>query len=139
MTLEQKYAALAPVLSLAGIFIHPIATIVIPMGLFFLFYWRRLGFAGRVAIRAADLAFSIILYQLIVSVVMIGLTHYRPMQEVTLQNTITIITIVLLIYLAVSLIIAAVYAARGRVFGYLGSLRVAERVLDNFTGRRDST
>ncbi len=131
-TQEQKYAALAPILSLAGMFALPIASTLLPILLFFIFYWQKQAFASRVAIRAADLSFSIQLYIFLGSFLIIGFSHIQPIAETTAQRVMTGLTLVLLIYLVVSLVIAAVQAFRGQAFSYILSLKIAERILNHF-------
>ena len=55
---EKHYAALAPIMALAGVFAHPVASTLLPLILFFFFNWKQMSFARLVALRAADLAFS---------------------------------------------------------------------------------
>ena len=64
---EKHYAALAPIMALTGVFAHPAASTVLPLILFFIFRWRNMEFAKLVALRAADLAFSVQLYLVIAS------------------------------------------------------------------------
>jgi len=125
---EKQYAALAPLLALAGIFIHPMATTILPLILYFLFNWRRMGFARLVAIRAADLGFTIHLF-LIISSALLGLyINYNPMPGQEAQAINQNVTLVFVVYLMVSLLIGAVQAFRGKAFSYILSLKIAERL-----------
>ncbi|MGD8925203.1 MAG: DUF4870 domain-containing protein [Thioalkalispiraceae bacterium] len=127
---EKHYAALAPILALAGIFAHPVASTVLPLILFFIFYWRRMELAQLVAIRAADLAFTVQLFMVVISLLFAGYFSLYPTSEQSAHRLVTYTTVIVLIFMIVSLLVATVQAFRGKAFKYVLSLRIAERVFN---------
>ena len=66
--------ALAPLSSIAGIFIHPLASTITPLVLYFIFRNKRPQVA-KVALQTADLAFSIQLWIMLISLaLMLGIS-----------------------------------------------------------------
>jgi hypothetical protein len=127
---EKHYAALAPMMALAGVFAHPMASTILPLILFFIFYWRRMELAQLIALRAADLAFTAQLFMVIVSLLYAGYFSLYPTSEETGRLLITTTTLVVLIYMIVSLLIGTIQTFRGKAFKYVLSLRIAERVFN---------
>ena len=125
---EQKYAALAPIMSLAAIFAHPIASTLLPLILFFIFHARRMEYARLVALRAADLAFSMQLYLVFATLLLAGYLKFRPLPVNDVQYIVGAITLILIIYLSIALIVGIVQAFRGKAVRYYLSLRIGERV-----------
>jgi hypothetical protein len=126
---QKHYAALASILTLMGMFIHPAAAIIIPFVLFIFYNWRQMSFARLVALRAADLAFSLQLYLIIASALLAAVSWMKPMTEDDLQNINTIITLSAVAYMMISLIISAIQAFRCKAFEHILSLKIAERLL----------
>ena len=125
---ERQYAALAPSLALAGIFIHPVASTLIPFVMFLIYRQLQKGFAGETALRTADLAFSIQIWIMLTSLgVMLAMSSnaITTGQAESLQRAATVLV---LAYFVVSLIIAGVQAFRGQSFKHWLSFRLAERV-----------
>lgn len=126
---EKQYATLAPIMSLAGIFAHPAASIALPLILFFIFNWRNMDFARRTAIRAADLAFTVYLFLILSSALLAAYISFNPMTDVQAHNITMNITIAAVLYLGISLLIGTVQSFRGKSFNYILSLKIAERFL----------
>lgn len=127
---EKHYAALAPMMALAGIFAHPMASTLLPLILFFIFYWRRMEQAQLIALRAADLAFTAQLFMVTISLLYAGYFNLYPTSEDTARLLVTLTTLVVIIYMVVSLLIATIQTFRGKSFKYFLSLRIAERVFN---------
>ena len=73
-TTQRSYMALAPLSSLAGIFINPLASTITPFILFFIFRNSRPA-VSKVALQTADLAFSIQLWIMLISLaLMLGIS-----------------------------------------------------------------
>jgi len=125
---EKQYAALAPIMALAGVFAHPVATTVLPLILFFIFNWRKLEFARLVALRAADLAFSVQLYLIVASALLATVISFYPMIGQQAQSIYSNITFITVIYLIISLLIKTIQAFRTKAFKYILSLKIAKRV-----------
>ena len=126
---EKQYAALAPIMALAGIFAHPFATTLLPLALFFFYNWRKMEFAGRVALRAADLAFSMQLYLILASALLLAYMSFNPLPAQQAEDITSNITLVAVGYLIISFVIAAIQAVRGKSFNDFLSLKIAERIL----------
>ncbi len=125
---QRQYAALAPVFALAGVFIHPSASTLIPFILFFIFRKLNKPFAEGVALRTADLAFTI---QLAIMLFSLGLRLALFFISISTQlasQLMSLFTVIVLVYFAVSLVIGGVQAVRGQVFRYWVSFRIAERI-----------
>lgn len=125
---EKHYAALAPLLSLAGIFAHPIASIIIPLILFFIFYWRRLELAQTIALRTADLAFSVMLFLVVTDLLLLAYVSVYPTTQDQAHTIGKIKTFAILVYMIGYLIAATIQALRGKTIRFYLSLRIAERV-----------
>jgi hypothetical protein len=126
---QKQYAALAPIMAMAGVFAHPAASTVLPLILYFIFRWRNMDFAGLVAIRTADIAFSVLLFLMLASMLLTVYLHYNPMPQHEIQGIIRFLTLVTVGYLIISLVIGIIQAFRGKAINYLLSLKIAERIL----------
>jgi len=131
---EKHYAALAPIMALAGVFAHPAASTILPLILFFIFNWRKLDFARLVALRAADLAFSVQLYLIVASALLAAVISFYPMTDQQAHGIYTNITFVVVVFLIVSLIAGTIQSFRGKALKYILSLKIAERVF--FAGKK---
>lgn len=124
---QRSYMALAPLSSLAGIFISPLASTAPPLILFFLFSNRGPKVA-KVALQTADLAFSIQLWIILISLALmlgISLEWINANQAKEMMSTAT--TIILAIFV-ISLLFALYQAINGRSCTHFFSFKIAERV-----------
>jgi len=133
---EKHYAALAPIMALMGIFAHPVASTVLPLILFFIFYWRRMELAQSIALRTADLAFTIQLVLVVASLLFAGYFSLYQTTEQDAHRLVTLTTSAVLIYMIVSLVIGTVQAFRGVAFQYFLSLRIAERIFNAVSNKQ---
>lgn len=125
---KRKYVALAPLVSLAGIFIHPVASTISPLALFFIFRKSKPD-VGVVALKTADLAFSVQLWIMLISLaLMLGVSTGLVTPNETRQMMEMAISLILLIFV-VSLLFAVYQVLRGKDFSYFFSFKIAERVL----------
>ena len=125
---EKQYAALAFIMALAGVFAHPAASTILPLILFFIFNWRKLNFARLVALRAADLAFSVQLYLIVASALLVAIIYFNPMTDQQAHSIYSNITLVAVAYLIISLGVATIQSFREKAFKHVLSLKIAERV-----------
>lgn len=126
---QRSYMALAPLTSLAGIFISPLASTAPPLILFFLFSNSRPKVA-KVALQTADLAFSIQLWIMLISLALmlgISLEWINANQAKEMMGTAT--TIILAIFV-ISLLFALYQAINGRSCTHFFSFKIAERVFN---------
>jgi len=128
-TTQRSYMALAPLSSLAGIFINPLASTIAPFILFFFFLNSRPA-VSKVALQTADLAFSIQLWIMLISLaLMLGISLdwlvANDAKQVMGQAT----SIILIIFV-VSLLFAAYQALNGRSCIHIFSFKIAERVFN---------
>lgn len=126
---EKHYAALAPVMALAGVFAHPLSSAILPLILFFIFNWRNMDFARLVALRAADLAFSVQLFLILASALLAAYMSFYPMTIQQAHAITSNITLAAVIYLIISFVAGTIQAFRGSAFKYILSLKIAERFL----------
>lgn len=126
---QKQYAALAPIMAMAGVFAHPAASTVLPLILYFIFRWRNMDFAGLVALRTADVAFSVLLFLMLASTLLTLYLNYNPMPQHEIQGIIRFLTLVTVGYLIISLALGIVQAFRGKAINYFLSLKIAERIL----------
>ena len=136
-TKQRSYMALAPLSSLAGIFINPLASTITPLVLFFIFRNSRPK-VGKVALQTADLAFSIQLWIVLISLaLMLGISLElivaSDAQQITYISTLTIMAI-----FVVSLFFALYQALNGRACQHIFSFKIAERVFNLVNGRNHS-
>lgn len=126
---QRSYMALAPLSSLAGIFINPLASTITPLILFFIFRTSRKKVA-KVALQTADLAFSIQLWIMLISLaLMLGISLDIIVANDARQIMATATTIILVIFL-VSLIFALYQAFNGRTCTHFISFKIAERIFN---------
>ena len=136
---EKHYAALAPIMALAGVFAHPVASTLLPLILFFFFNWKQMSFARLVALRAADLAFSMQVIIFLSSVLLMVYLSFFTMTEQQARGLMSLITLVVLIYMTISLLIGIVQAFRGKSFSYFLSFKIGERVFTTLSKRKQSS
>lgn len=126
-TTQRSYMALAPLSSLAGIFINPLASTIAPLILFFIFRNKRPN-VSKVAIQTADLAFSIQLWIVLISLaVMLGISLGWIATE-DAKLIMSQATSVILILFVVSLLFALYQALNHRTCSHIFSFKIAERV-----------
>jgi uncharacterized Tic20 family protein len=133
---QRSYMALAPLTSLAGIFISPIASTAPPLILFFIFNNRRPKVA-KVALQTADLAFSIQLWIMLISLCLslgISLSWINANEA---REMMGMATMIILVIFVVSLLIAIYQAINGRSCTHFFSFKIAERVM-NLVSKRAS-
>ena len=133
---QRSYMALAPLTSLAGIFINPLASTAAPLILYFIFSSSRPKVA-KVALQTADLAFSIQLWIMLISLSLmlgISLNWLNANEAKEIMGTAT--SVILVIYI-VSLLFALYQAINGRTCMHIFSFKIAERVL-NLVKNKDS-
>ena len=133
-TTQRSYMALAPLSSLAGIFINPLASTITPFLLYFVFRNSRPA-VSKVALQTADLAFSTQLWIMLISLVlMLGISL-----DVVVANDAKQImgqaTSIILIIFVVSLLFALYQAINGRGCNHLFSFKIAERVFNLINSR----
>jgi len=128
-TTQRSYMALAPLSSIAGIFINPLASTVMPLILYFIFRNSR-PMASKVALQTADLAFSIQLWIMLISLaLMLGIS----LDWIVANDAKQIMgqaTSVILIIFVVSLLFALYQALNSRGCTHIFSFKIAERVFN---------
>ncbi len=125
---QSAYMALGPVTALAGIFIQPLASTLLPLMLYFLFRKSR-ETAARVALQTADLAFSIQLWIVLAS---LGIMLAISMNWIDMQQSRQLMeqaTLLLVVLFVISLTYALFKAFQGKTCRHWLSFRIAERVL----------
>ena len=139
-TTQRSYMALAPLSSLAGIFINPLASTITPLILFFIFRNSRPKVA-KVALQTADLAFSIQLWVMLISLaVMLGISlDWIVAKEA--QFIMAKATSIILVLFVISLLFALYQALNGRTCTHIFSFKIAERIFNliNTPKSEDST
>ncbi len=133
-TTQRSYMALAPLSSLAGIFINPLASTVTPFILFFIFRNSRPK-VSKVALQTADLAFSIQLWIMLISLALMLGISVEWIDSSEAKEMMGIATSVILIIFVVSLLFALYQALNGRSCRHIFSFKIAERVF-NLTNRK---
>lgn len=133
-TTQRSYMALAPLSSLAGIFINPLASTVTPLILYFIFRKTR-PMVSKVALQTADLAFSIQLWIMLISLaLMLGISldwiAANDAKQIMGQAT----SIILIVFVA-SLLFALYQALNCRGCTHIFSFKIAERVFNLVNGR----
>lgn len=133
---QRSYMALAPLTSLAGIFISPLASTAAPFILFFIFSKSRPEVA-KVALQTADLAFSIQLWIILISLsLMLGISLDWIIVSQAKEITATATSVILLIFVA-SLMYSLYQALNAKAFTHIFSFKVAERVF-NLVNKRNA-
>lgn len=131
---QRSYMALAPLTSLAGIFISPLASTAPPLILFFIFSNSR-PMVSKVALQTADLAFSIQLWIMLISLSLmlgISLDWFTANEAREIMGT---ATSVILVIFVVSLLFALYQALNGRSCTHIFSFKIAERVFNLVNNR----
>lgn len=135
-TTQRSYMALAPLSSLAGIFINPLASTVTPLILYFIFRNSRPA-VSKVALQTADLAFSIQLWIMLISLaLMLGISLDWIITNDARQIMGTATSVILVIFV-VSLLFSVYQAFNGRGCTHIFSFKIAERVF-NLINTRNS-
>lgn len=133
-TAQRSYMALAPLSSLAGIFINPLASTITPFVLYFIFRKSRPA-VSKVAIQTADLAFSTQLWIMLISLaLMLGISLDLVVANEARQIMGQATSIILIIFV-VSLFFALYQAFNGRSCKHLFSFKIAERVFNLINSR----
>lgn len=134
-TKQRSYMALAPLSSLAGIFINPLASTLAPLILYFIFRKSRPE-VSKVALQTADLAFSIQLWFVLTSLaLMLGISLDVVTTEEA-REMMNMATTVILIIFVVSLLFALYQAINGRSCKHIISFKIAERLFNVFDKRK---
>lgn len=134
-TTQRSYMALAPLSSLAGIFIDPLASTVTPLILYFIFRNSR-PMVSKVALQTADLAFSIQLWIMLISLaLMLGISLDWIVANDAKQIMGQATSIILIVFV-VSLLFALYQALNSRGCTHIFSFKIAERVFNLINGRR---
>ena len=134
-TTQRSYMALAPLSSLAGIFINPLASTITPFILYFIFRKSRPA-VSKVALQTADLAFSIQLWIMLISLaLMLGISLDLLVAHDAKQIMGQATSIILIIFV-VSLFFALYQALNARSCKHIFSFKIAERVF-NLINTRD--
>ena len=133
-TTQRSYMALAPLSSLAGIFINPLASTITPFILYFIFRNSRPA-VSKVALQTADLAFSTQLWIMLISLALmlaisLDLVIANDAKQIMRQAT----SIILIIFV-VSLLFALYQALNARGCKHLFSFKIAERVFNLINSR----
>ena len=111
---QRQYMALAPLAALAAIFINPLASTIAPLVIYFIFRNKRTDVA-KTALRTADLAFSIQIWIILMSLALrLGISLNIVAINETQQMMGIATSIILIIYI-VSLIFATVQAFNGKM------------------------
>lgn len=135
-TAQRSYMALAPLSSLAGIFINPLASTITPFILYFIFRKSRTA-ASKVALQTADLAFSTQLWIMLISLaLMLGISLDLVVANEARQIMGQATSIILIIFV-ISLFFALYQAFYGRSCKHFFSFKIAERVF-NLINSRDN-
>lgn len=134
---QKQYAALAPILALCGIFVDPMASTLLPLMLFFIFFWRHKDFASQVALRSADLTFTVQLLIILASLFLSLFIALKPITDISAQHIMTVTTFFLLGYMIISLLIATGMAFRGTAYKHWFSFRLAERIFTTLHKRNN--
>lgn len=133
-TTQRSYMALAPLSSLAGIFINPLASTIMPFILFFIFRNSRPA-VSKVALQTADLAFSTQLWIMLISLaLMLGISMDLVVANDAKQIMGQATSIILIIFV-VSLFFALYQALNARSCKHIFSFKIAERVFNLINSR----
>lgn len=126
---QRQYMALAPLAALAAIFINPLASTLAPLAIYFIFRNKRADVA-KTALRTADLAFSVQLWIILMSLaLMLGISLNIVSPNETQQMMGVATSLVLIIYI-VSLLFASFQAFNGKMCNQFFSFKIAERVFN---------
>jgi uncharacterized Tic20 family protein len=125
---RRMLASLAPMLSFAGTFAHPVATTILPFVLFLFLRNRGDAMPRDSALRTADFAFSMNLWLLILQFAVAALRHIPATARVVPEQANAAVAALVLVVFFAFLIVGFVQASRGREFRYPLSFRLAERI-----------
>jgi len=98
-------------MAITGVFAHPVASTILPLIVFFIFYWRKMELAQLIALRAADLAFTAQMFIVTVSLLLLGVIYLFPATQLDTRQIFTLTTFILLIYVILSLLIGTMLLA----------------------------
>jgi len=133
-TTQRSYMSLAPLSSLAGIFINPLASTITPFILYFIFRNSRPA-VSKVALQTADLAFSIQLWIMLISLaLMLGISLDWIVANDAKQIMGQATSLILIIFV-VSLLFALYQALNSRGCTHIFSFKIAERVFNLINSR----
>lgn len=135
-TKQRSYMALAPLSALAAIFINPLASTIIPLVIFFIFRRSRPK-VSTVALQTADLAFSIQLWIMLISLALLLGISVEVINTNNAEHIMTTATSIILVIFVASLCFATYKALKGQVCRHLFSFKIAEKVL-NLTSKTDT-
>lgn len=133
-TKQRSYMALAPLSSLAGIFINPLASTLAPLILYFIFRKSRPE-VSKVALQTADLAFSIQLWFVLTSLALMLGISLDMVTTTDAREMMNMATTVILIVFVVLLLFALYQAINGRSCKHIISFKIAERLFNVFNKR----
>ena len=122
-------AGLGPILSAAGVYIHPIAITLLPLIGYLVTRSRPDTHISLSALRATDFAFSVYLYFYLKDLIFILLGSLQSTRNIATQENVHLIVTVLIYFLLTMLILGTIQAIRCRSFRYPLSFRLAERIL----------
>jgi hypothetical protein len=124
----RQMAALSPLLSAAGLFIHPVACTLLPF-VYYLFLRRgSRELAKTVALRTADLAFTVQIFLILVGLGLHLLALLSGNDPAGFGRWQLLLGGIIAVYFFANLIIALVLAWRGSAWRFPLSLRLAERI-----------
>ena len=126
---QRQYMALAPLASLAGIFINPLASTLAPLALFFIFRNKRPD-VGKMALQTADLAFSIQLWIVLTSLTLMLGISLDLVTANDARHMMDLATSIILVIFVVSLLFALYQAFIGKTCSHIISFKIAERVFN---------
>ena len=133
-TKQRSYMALAPLSSLAGIFINPLASTLTPLVLYFIFRNSRPE-VSKVALQTADLAFSIQLWIVLTSLALMLGVSLDIVSTAETREMMNIATSIILAIFVISLVFALYQAINGRSCKHIISFKIAERLFEVFNKR----
>jgi len=134
---NRQYMALAPLTALAGIFIDPLASTVAPLVLYFIFRNSRKDVA-KTALRTADLAFSIQLWIILVSLFLMLSISVELILPIEAKQIMPTTTMIILSIFVVSLLYSIYQALNDKICNHIISFKIAERVF-NLVNNRSKT
>lgn len=134
---QRQYMALAPLASLAGIFINPLASTLAPLALFFIFRNKRPD-VGKMALQTADLAFSIQLWIVLTSLTLMLGISLDLVTANDARHMMDLATSIILVIFVVSLLFALYQAFIGKTCSHIISFKIAERVFNLIENKNTS-
>lgn len=122
-------SGLGPILSAAGVFIHPIAITLLPLVVFLLTRQKEDKRISMAALRATDFAFSVYLFFFMKDLILMLLSSIQSTAHLVTPATQYLLTSILVYFLLGMLLLGSIQAIRCKAFRYPLSFRLAERVL----------